>query len=145
MRITVCGSIDFSQEMERVRKALEEKGHEVLMPDSIKDFGLTGPEKVRELKSDRKRFLGEIKPTYTKKHFDKVAKSDAILVVNMDKRGIRNYIGGATFAEMMLAFHYNKKIFLLNPVPQDEKLSAYIEEIEGCHPVILDGDLSLVK
>jgi hypothetical protein len=145
MRITICGSIDFAQEMEAARERLEADGHEVLMPASIKDFGLTSPEKVRALKSDRKRFLGEIKPAYTKNHFNKIAESDAILVVNADKKGIKNYIGGATFAEIMLAFHYGKKIFLLNPVPRDEKMSAYVEEIEGCHPVILNGDFKLIK
>jgi hypothetical protein len=43
---------------------------------------------------------------------------------------------------MGLAFHFRQKIFLLNPVPD----MPYIkEEVLGMQPIIIEGDLSLIK
>ena len=42
-------------------------------------------------------------------------------------------------------FYNNKKIFLLNPVPTDEKFDFIREEIEACRPIILDGNLDLIE
>jgi len=80
-----------------------------------------------------------------REHFEKIRKSDAILVVNKAKRGIENYIGGNTFAEIMVAFFLNKKIFLLNPIPEHERLNAFREEIEGVNPIVLNGNLDDIK
>ena len=44
--------------------------------------------------------------------------------------------------EMGIALHLGKKVYILNPV--DESVS-YKEEILGMLPVILNGDLSLIK
>ncbi len=96
-----------------------------------------------DLKSDRKEYM-KIKPICTKEHFSNIEKSDAIPVVNAEKHGIKNYIGGATFAEIMPAFHYDKRIFLLNPIPNDGRLSYIKDEVEGVDPVVLNGDLSLI-
>ena len=65
--------------------------------------------------------------------------------MNLDKGGIRNYVGGATFSEIMLAFYHGKKIFLLNPVPTDERLSFIAGEMESCRPVVLNGNLDLIR
>lgn len=69
-------------------------------------------------------------------HFDKIDEGDAILVVNEEKRGVKNYIGGNVLMEMALAFHDKKPIFLLNGLPQD---SAFEEEIKGMQPILLNG------
>ena len=57
---------------------------------------------------------------------------------------IENYIGGNTFAEIMVAFFLNKKIFLLNPIPTDERVMVFHEEIEGVSPIILNGNLDRI-
>jgi len=145
MKIVLCGSLNFTEDMVKIKERLEKKGHEPILPPSLGKFSLKNAEDAERLKSDRKRYINEIKPVYTKEHFKNVANSDAILVVNKKKYGIENYIGGATFAEIMLAFHYSKKIFFLNPIPKDEKFSFIIDEIEGVKPIILNGDLDLIK
>ena len=145
MKITLCGSINFAKDMIRIKEQLEEKGHEALLPPSLEKFSIKNTEDAERLKSDRKRYINEIKPVYTKEHFKNVAGSDAILVINKEKYGIENYIGGATFAEIMLAFHYDKKIFFLNHIPKDEKFSFLIDELESIKPIILNGDLDLIK
>jgi len=77
-----------------------------------------------------------------KEHFDKVKAGDAILVLNYDKLGKLAYIGPNTFLEMGVAFHENKKIFLLNsPSPLDPNL----EEIEALEPVVLDGNIAKIR
>ena len=68
--------------------------------------------------------------------------SDAILVLNYDKKGIKNYIGGNTLMEIGFAHILNKKIFLLNPIPD---IDFYKSEIEATKPIILNGNLSNLK
>jgi hypothetical protein len=76
-----------------------------------------------------------------KNHFVKVEWSDVILVLNYDKNNIPNYIWPNTFLEMGLAFHLDKKIYLLNPIPE----LWYKEELIGMFPTIIDGDLSKIQ
>jgi len=144
MKITICGSLNFAGEMKKIEKELTAKGHEVLIPRSISDHSLDSQEDAERFRADEKQYF-ENKPDYTKRHFNKVAEGDAILVVNMKKRGIENYIGGATFAEIMIAFHFDKKIFFLNPIPADEKLSFFLDELKAVNPAILNGNLNMVK
>jgi hypothetical protein len=145
MKITLCGSMAFAKEILDIKEKLLKKGHEVFIPLSIRDLSIKNVEDAKKLKSDRKKYIDEIKPHYTREHFNLIENSDAILVVNLEKHGIENYIGGATFSEIMLAFHLNKKIFLLNPIPNDDRLSFIIDEIEATKPIILHGNLEMVK
>jgi len=74
-------------------------------------------------------------------HFNKVDWSDAILVLNHGKNNIDGYIGGNTFIEMGVAFHLNKKIFLLDKIPD----VAYKEEILAMKPVVINNDLNKIN
>ena len=76
-----------------------------------------------------------------KRHFEKVAWADAILVSNHDKNGVPGYIEANTLLEMGLAFHLGKPIYLLNGIPE----MAYKEEILGMTPIVINGNLSLIK
>lgn len=77
-----------------------------------------------------------------RKHYEKIKNADAILVVNFEKKGIKNYVGGNSFLEMGFAYILKRKIFLLNDIP---KLKFYREEIMAVEPIILHGDLSKIK
>lgn len=140
MKIVICGSLKFAKKINEIKEQLTAMNHEVLLPASIEKFGT----EVEKIKNNKKIYF-KIAPSYFKKHFDKIADSDAILVVNLEKNGIENYIGGNTFAEIMLAFYLNKKVFLLNPIPTDEKLSFITDEIEAIKPIILNGNLNLIS
>jgi hypothetical protein len=144
MKIVLCGSLSLCDEILKIKGELERRGHEVFLPEAIIKFSLRSAEDVDAFKSPKTNYT-KIKPIYMRGHFDKIAKSDAILVVNKTKRGIENYIGGNTFAEIMVAFFLDKKIFLLNPIPTHESLSAFREEIEGVHPIVLNGSLDDIK
>jgi hypothetical protein len=66
---------------------------------------------------------------------------DAVLVLNFNKNGQEHYIGGATFLEIYDAFRMNKKIFFVNPIP-DNMLK---DELIGFNPTIIGNDLSKIN
>ena len=70
-----------------------------------------------------------------------VTKVDALLVLNYTKNGIDNYIGGSTFLEMHDAYRMNKKIFIMNDIPE----GFLTEEIIGFKPILLKGNLSIIQ
>jgi hypothetical protein len=77
-------------------------------------------------------------------HYKNILESDAILIVNNTKREIENYIGGNVLIEMGQAFVNNKKIFFLNGMPTDEKIT-YLDEIVALQPICLEGNLENIK
>ncbi len=72
---------------------------------------------------------------------EKVMANDAIVVLNFEKNGQPNYIGGATFLEVYEAFRNDKKIFFYNPLPE----GMLHDELLGIRPVVINGDLNLVE
>ena len=147
MRITLCGSIKFYEDMNRCKEQLEKLGHEVKLPPcEIKDdkggtISVTEYYNMRKEEKNDESWIWKRKEESMRAHFDKICWSEVILVLNISKNNIANYIGGNTLLEMGLAFHLKKKIFLLNPIPE----ISYKEEILGMSPVILNSNLSLIK
>ncbi len=134
MTITICGSIVFMDQMIKVQEQLLSMGiKQVYIP-----VGFAEGEKKSDIsEEDGSR---KIEHNLIKRHHDKILKSDAILVLNYDKNGIENYIGGNTLLELGFAFVNDKKIFLLNPIPNMQ----YSPEIIGMQPSILNGDLTKI-
>jgi hypothetical protein len=146
MKITVCGSTAFIDELEKLALALGTLGHEVKLPPSIITTADGNSVHTREYYQIKKSFPHD--PAFwhdhtnrIKDHFEKVQWSEAVLIADYDKNGIAGYIGGNTLMEMGLAFHLGKKIFLLRPVPE----IAYREEILGLRPIILNGRLEEIR
>ena len=138
MKITICGSMKFHQEMREVKKTLEDRGHTVFVPKSIELMDTVGFVHPTE---DEERIAAKIEHDFIRSHFKKIEEAEAILVLNYDKKGIANYVGGNTFLEMGLAFWLGKKIYLLNPIPQMD----YLTEMYAMQPTVINGDLSLIK
>ena len=105
MVIAICGSIKFFDQMVLAQKKLEELGHEVFIPTKALEESQYWSEdnKARVEAKKKFEFIGE--------HFDKIEKSDAILVINVTKKETVNYIGANTFLEMGFAYYRKKKIF----------------------------------
>jgi len=147
MKITICGSIAFQNEILSVKGKLEDLGHEVgIWPSEVKDengkfIPVQEYYKIRQTANNDEKWVWDRKAEAVMGHFNKVAWSDAILVLNYDKNNIKGYIGGNTLMEMGLAFFLKKKIYLLNEVPE----MSYKEEILGVKPIMLNGDLSKVQ
>ena len=68
--------------------------------------------------------------------------ADAVLILNLDKNGIKNYVGGNTLMEIGFAHVLNQKVFMLNPIPEMPHCKT---EIEAVKPIILNGDLTKIK
>lgn len=131
MIITMCGSIKFMDHLVALQKALEKAGHTVYMPIKVPGvdyWAKDGSGRVAAKKADN--LIG--------KHMDKIKESEAILVGNYTKHETENYIGANTFAEMMFAHYLHKKIYLLNPAPQQDYIK---DEIESMEPHILGGNI----
>ncbi len=147
MNITICGSIAFYDEMLDIKKKLEQLGHQVKLPPfEVKDEnGNMIP--VKEYYSKRKAETNDTSWIWDRKeeamrlHFQKVEWGDAVLILNHDKNDIPNYVGANTLLEMGLAFHLNKKLFLLNDIPE----ISYKEEILGMKPIVINDDLTKIK
>ncbi|MEI8343641.1 MAG: hypothetical protein WCF93_01670 [Candidatus Moraniibacteriota bacterium] len=73
-------------------------------------------------------------------YYEKIKASDAILVVNCDLNGVVGYIGGNSFLEMGFAHVLNKKIFLLNQIPE----TSFKDELIAMQPTILSGELKII-
>jgi hypothetical protein len=81
----------------------------------------------------------KIQNDYIRQHYKHILESNAVLVVNLEKRGIKNYIGGNVLMEMGMAYVNDKKVFLLNDIPAEE--IPYLDEIIALSPICLNGRL----
>ena len=79
------------------------------------------------------------------RYYALIKDSDAILIINEEKKHIKNYIGGNTLIEMGFAYVLKKKIYLLNGIPKKCERMHYVDEIVDLKPIILNGDLSKIS
>ena len=90
-KIIIAGSAKFYKEAKKFKKELEKEGYEVIdYPEKIDD--------TVEL---------EYKEAY-ESFYENLNKTDDLLLLNLDKKGIEGYIGYESFAE--LSFLVVKKI-----------------------------------
>ncbi|HYV33617.1 MAG TPA: hypothetical protein VE973_02110 [Candidatus Limnocylindria bacterium] len=146
MKITICGSIAFIREMEAVAKQLKALGHKVKSPPAIfvdghgKHWDAVDYYKFKKSKPFNDPQFLQNHSQRIQDHFDCVDWCDAILVLNYDKNGVKNYIGPNTLIEMGVAFYLKKKIYLLNPIPE----LAWQEEVLGLKPVVINNNFTLI-
>lgn len=119
MKIVIVGSMSFFDKFKEAKRALEEKGHKVILP---KKDPLSEPVPISVKREAMNVFNENLK------------SSDAILVMNYTKNGKENYIGTNSLMEIGMAFILNKKVFLLNPPPEYAK-----HELEAIGVNILKG------
>ncbi len=139
MKITICGSSTFKKEMIEYRQKLLELGHEVIVHPDYEAF-VSGQKQDLLKKIENEHSVAKKENGYIKWYYDAIVSSDAILVLNFDKKGIENYIGDNTLMEIGFAHVNNKKVFLLNEVPE----ISYTDEILAMYDLILNGDLSKI-
>ena len=122
MNIVLCGSMKVKDQIINVSEQLKGMGYNVLLPEEC--------------------MQGLLKVIASRAHFNRIIdeNNDIILIVNATKNGIENYIGPNSFAEIAFAFHFNKKICLLNDIYE-----PYEDEIIGWNVKCLKGDLNNLK
>lgn len=136
MIITISWSLFFAKELLDLQKKLEELWHTVYVPSDTEEF-LTWAVNDRSHQVDVAR-------KWMFDHYNNVAKSDGILVANFEKKNIQGYIWWAVLVEMGIACYLEKKIFILNDLP-DEKEVRYVQEINLMLPTIINCDLSKIQ
>lgn len=135
MNIFICSSKYFYDKIPPIKEALEKAGHVITLPNSFDH-----PTREFEMKEKSAAGHAEWKGRMLRLQKEKVAANDAILVLNFEKNGQQNYIGGATFLEVYMAFELGKKIFFYNPVPE----GILNDELKGMNPIVVNQDISLV-
>ena len=139
-KVLVVCSTSFYDKVENVKNGLEKNGHIVYLPNCYDD-PVTNED--NKLMSDEE-YLDFFRSMYYESR-DKISEVDAILVLNYTKvkNGVSldNYIGASTFLEMYEAFMNGKKIFMMNDYPDN----MLYDEIKGFGPIIINGNVDLVK
>lgn len=117
------------------RERLTEKGFEVYVPGGIQDI-----ENYKESGSTGEAIKRKIDNDYINAHYKYIKQSEAVLILNYDKDGVENYIGGNSLLEMGFAFTLNRDIFLLNAIPD----MPYTSEIAAMQPIVIDQDIEKI-
>ncbi len=138
MKIVIGGSMGFAKEQVEAKRVLEGAGHEVLVTENI--------EKYVDSPAIKSSFEEELKISLEydimRDFFNKIAESDAFLVMNYPKKGIDGYLGASVLMEMGLAYYLKKKVFLLFPVDKEQ---GYALESAIINPLILNGDITNIR
>jgi len=129
--------MQFTEKMLEVSDQLKKIGHNAFVTDLHVALVGKSDEEKEKIKLHQKNNMDAIREFWRE-----MQGADAVFVLNYDKKGIKNYIGGNTLMEMGFAHVLNQKIFLLNPIPEIE---FYKTEIEAMKPVIINGDFTKIK
>jgi len=137
MKIGIIGSMQYVEKMIEVCDKLIELGHDAFVTDLHKSLVGKTDEEKEKIKLYQKNNMDAIRVFWKA-----MQGSDAVLVLNYNKNGIKNYIGGNTLMEIGFAHVLNQKIFLMNPIPE---IPYYKSEIEAMKPIVINEDFSLIK
>lgn len=136
MKIGIIGSMQFVDKMMEVQKELLRLGHEAFTTSLHKSLTGRTSEEIEKIKLYQKYNMDAIRVFWRE-----MQGADAVLVLNFDKNGVKNYIGGNTLIEIGFAHVLNQKIFLWNPIPE---IPYYKTELEAVKPIVINGDLNKI-
>lgn len=136
MKIFIVCSKKFYPLVSDIVKELESTAHVITLPNSFDDP--TAEARYRDLGTEEH---SKWKAKMLKRSTDIITENDAVLVLNFEKNGIENYIGGATFLEMHDAFRLGKHIFLFNDIPE----GMLRDEIISFNPIVINGDVRKIE
>lgn len=132
MKIYISCSKDFFDEVDQIKVKLESLGHFVTPPNGWNDS--KSEDLIQQL--DERKYTAW-KAEMLRKNKDFVKSNEAVLILNFDKNGVKNYIGGSTFLEAYNAFELGKKLFVYNTLPE----GSLRDELMGFEPTVINGIL----
>jgi hypothetical protein len=138
MKIGISGSMQFTDQQLEVSEQLQKMGHGTFLSSYAQRYAGKSHNEIEKLKLEDKYGKRDAMIEY----WEPLQTADALLVLNYDKHGIKNYIGGNAFLEMGFAHVLGKKIFVLNPLPD---MPYYGTEIIAMKPIVIAGDLGKIK
>lgn len=136
MKILIICSKAFYKDIAPIKEKLEQMGHVIELPNSY--YHVEAEQEAWKL---GEKEHANFKAKMFKMSEQRITEMDAVLTLNFDKNGKKNYIGGATFLEIYEAFMKNKKIYLYNEIPE----GMLYDEISGFSPIVIKGNLELIK
>ena len=140
MKVMIICSTTFYDKIGPIMDTLKKNGQNVIPPNCY-DNPVTSEDNQK--KSDEEYF-SFFKEMYIESR-EKIADIDAVLVLNYTKikngQEFENYIGASTFLEMYEAFMQNKKIFVMNELPNN----MLYDDLKGMNPTIIYGDVDMVR
>lgn len=132
-KITICGSMQFAEQMQELKTHLQEMGWIVLLPEISESSASYTSFPEKEKLEQKREFITN--------HFNRIKQSNAILVANYQKKDIDGYIGSNTLMEIAVAHALGKNIFVLNnlaPQPCEE-------EVKALTTTFLEGNINLIS
>ena len=129
--------MQFTEKMIETRDKLRELGHDAYLTSLADPFVGKTDEEKEVIKIHQKENQDAIREFWRL-----MQGGDAVLVLNLDKHGVKNYIGGNTLMEIGFAHILNQRVFLWNPIPD---IPYYKTEIEAVKPIILNRHLNKIK
>jgi hypothetical protein len=135
MKIFLICSKAFYSELPLIQETLEKAGHKITVPHSYDN-----PASEATIREKGAEAHAAFKSQLLKASHTIIGQMDAVLALNFDKNGQKNYIGGSTFLELYEAFMQGKNIYLYNDIPQ----GMLFDEISGFSPLVLNGDLKKI-
>ena len=106
--LSICGSMDFINEMETIAAELTAAGGIVLTPQraeaGFRWEDLSAAERNRQKKA------------YIDAHLENIRQSTAVLIANYPKNGINGYIGANTLIEAAMAYTLGVPVYFLFPI-----------------------------
>lgn len=142
MKIYVLGSNNFIKEMVDAKNKLCALGFDGWIHPHYEELARGERQDQLEKWRNGERAAVKRENNYLHEHYKHILVSDAVLIVNLEKNGIKNYVGGNVLMEMGQAYVNNKKIFFLNSMPLG---LPYMDEIEAMDPICLLGNLNNIK
>ena len=103
-RFVICGSMKNLELMTGIGEVLERSGLDVVTPEP----------------DERTATSSAMKRAASLRHIRHIRhqRTAAILVVNVDRPEANNYVGPNSFAEISIAFADDRKVFLLQGMPE---------------------------
>ena len=136
MKIFIACSKHFYDKIVPIKEELELVGHDITLPNCFDN-----PFEEEQVKGMSAEEHVVWKGDMMRRHEVTLKDIDAILVLNFEKKGIPNYIGGATFMEVIKAWEYGHKIFFYNSLPD----CSFTDELKGMSPVVINGNLEMIQ
>ncbi|MBP9759266.1 hypothetical protein KBD45_06225 [Candidatus Dojkabacteria bacterium] len=131
MKIAIVASASNYGFIPGIQQKLIELGHIVTTPLELE----------KDVKKENYTSISHWKNKLIIQYMEVIKINDVLLVVNLEKNGIKNYIGGNVLLEMGFTTAFGKKIFLYNDIPEVQ----YKDEIEGLLPIVINQQLDRIK
>ena len=135
MKIGIIGSMQYVEKMLETRDELIDLGHDAFVTKLHEVLVGKSDEEKEKIKIYQKNNKDAIR-----EFWNAMQGADAVLVLNLDKNGIKNYIGGNVLMEVGFAYVLDKKIFFYNDIPEMQ----YTDELKAVKPIVINGDLNKI-